>query len=324
MPIIQTSSYKVAPPFRNAHVQTMYPFFMRKVKGVKYTRKTINTPDGDFIDLDLSTCKSDKLVILLHGLEGSSEQSYIKGMVKFYNSRNHDCVAMNLRSCSGRLNKLHRFYHMGSSDDLRLVVNHMASLNRYKSIYIIGFSLGGNIAAKYLGEEPEKIPVIVKKAALFSTPVCLHSAASRIEYWSNIFYKENFLYTMKKKVLTKNKVHDKYPIAKEVVYKVKTFADFDNYITAPLHGFQDAKDYWSKTSCLNYLNEIKIPTLLVNAKNDPLLGDPCYPTEIANTHKNFYLEVPKYGGHVGFVLFNKENEYWSEKRSYEFFYSNLN
>ncbi len=242
-------------------------------------------------------------------------------MVKFYNNRNHDCVAMNLRSCSGRMNKLNRFYHMGSSEDLKAVIDHMDLNEKYQEIYLIGFSLGGSIIAKYLGEKGNDIPSSIKKSVLFSTPVCLHSAAKKIESWSNILYKENFLYTMKKKVLIKRKSMRLFPIEKELIYKVKTFADFDNFVTAPLHGFKSARDYWSKTSALLYLPTIKIPTLLVNAQNDPLLGDRCYPHNIAKKHKELYLEPPRHGGHVGFVLLNREKEYWSEKRSFEFFYS---
>jgi predicted alpha/beta-fold hydrolase len=321
MPLIEESSYKAPDYLKSAHLQTIYPTLLRRIKDVNYRRKTINTPDGDFIDIDISSVNSDKLVILTHGLEGSSKQSYIKGMVKFYNKRGYDCAAINMRSCSGRLNKLHRFYHMGSSDDLKLTVDYMNTLSEFSSIFLIGFSMGGNITAKYLGEHGDSLPKNVKKAVLFSTPICLLSTAPKIERWENILYKENFLYTLKKKILDKRKKSDKFPINKEIIYKIKTFSDFDDFVTAPLHGFKNAKEYWKKTSSIHFIKGIKIPTLLVNAKNDPLLGEHCYPHDIAKNHDKLYLETPTHGGHVGFILMNKEDEYWSERRSYEFFTS---
>ncbi len=315
MPIIEKSSYNTSPFYLfNSHLQTMVPSVFRKVKGIAYKRERINTPDGDFLDLDFSRVQSKKLVIISHGLEGDSHRGYMQGMTKSFNLAGYDAIAWNYRGCSGALNKSRRLYHSGATDDLDVVVKHALAINRYEEIVMVGFSLGGNLTLKYLGEKNDEINNKIKTSVVFSVPLDLYASSIQLSKPGNILYTKRFLKKLAVKI--KNKAAQYPDIKIDKLDKINSLFEFDECYTAPIHGFLGAIDYYTKCSALNNLEQITIPTLIVNAKNDPFLPMECYPTNLLKNHKNVYLEIPKLGGHVGFS--NSKDVYWSEKRAVEF------
>ncbi len=329
MPLVE-STYVAPWVFKNPHLHTIYPYLFRKVKGVKYVRQRLELGDGDFIDLDWSKVEGSDLVLLAHGLEGSAKQAYILGMAKLLNQKGFDIVALNFRSCSGEINRLPRFYHMGETEDLRSIVNWIEKNTSYKSLSLIGHSLGANIILKYLGEQSDNKSSLLSKAITFSCPVDLKASSDKLCNGENVFYMMNFLHTMKNKLKLKIKlgIINESDIDYQRGMNAYDFTAWDDSVTAPLHGFSNHQDYCQKASCYKYLNKIKIPCLLVNSLDDPFLSTGCYPREIAQSNSFFYLEAPLNGGHVGFIpsldaqaamTINAENEiYWSERRALEF------
>jgi uncharacterized protein len=316
MPVIIQSTYKAPAYLFNGHLQTIIPSAFRKVQGISYTRERIETADGDFLDLDWSKAGSEQLVILSHGLEGSADRHYIKGMAKAFNKQKWDALAWNCRSCSGEMNRTARFYHHADIHDLEAVIRHVLVKNLYHSVVLIGFSMGGCITLRLLGEKGEHLHPAIKKAVAFSVPCDLTSSVVHLSRPQNSFYSRRFLRKLEKKIQAKallfpDKVN--YTDFKTI----KAFKDFDNRYTAPLHGFADAEDFYKKASVRPYLSNIRIPTLLINALNDPFLTPECFPVPEAEANPYLFLEMPLQGGHVGFSTTNNE-ECWSEKRAVEF------
>ncbi|MEJ2716316.1 MAG: alpha/beta fold hydrolase [Deltaproteobacteria bacterium] len=316
MPLI-SSSYRAPVLFSNPHLQTVCPSLFRRVRGVDYERIRIDTPDGDFLDLDFSRSGSNRVAILLHGLEGNSTRAYVLGMVRALNRNGWDALAMNFRGCSGECNRKLRFYHSGDTQDLRTVLSHVSDKEPYAELVLIGFSIGGNIVLKYLGECGNNVPPIVRKAVTFSVPCDLASSSYKLAELGNRLYLKRFLRMLHQKIQMKMEIMPDR-IDDTGFRKIKTFQDFDDRYTAPIHGFKDALDYWNKASCKPYLPHIAIPTLLVNSADDPFLTEPCYPIPEAEANPFLFLEIPGAGGHVGFVQFNRRGEYWSESRTISF------
>jgi predicted alpha/beta-fold hydrolase len=317
MPVISPSTYRAPWLFANRHVQTMYPTIFRKVHGVSYERERINTPDDDFIDLDWSRVGAKRIGVVLHGLEGNSGRGYVMGMVKALNRRNWDGVAFNYRGCSGEPNQKPRFYHSGDTDDLQTVVKHVAGTELYDQIALIGFSIGGNMVLKYLGERGTDAEELISKAVAFSVPCDLASGAQKMTKPSAWIYWKRFHVMLCDKVQTKAQMMPG-SVDPSPCRKLRNFSEFDNQYTAPMHGFKDAQDYWERAASKPFLTYIKVPTLLVSAADDPFLTELCYPIEAAESNDRFFLEIPSRGGHVGFVEFNDDGEYWSEKRALAF------
>jgi uncharacterized protein len=314
MPLIP-SSYKTPPYFLfNSHAETIIPSIFRKVVG-DYERERLELVDGDFIDIDWMRSNNKKLVIISHGLEGSSERHYSKGMAKYFYDRDWDALAWNCRGCSGVMNRLPRFYHHGATEDIAAVIDHAIQL-KYEHITLVGFSMGGSMSLKYVGERRGMLPTQVRSAVTFSVPCDLKSSATELDKPSKKFYLNRFLKKLEKKIRAKSALFPEQ-ISTAGLEKIKTFREFDNKYTAPLHGFADADDFYAKASSGPYIHSIEIPTLIVNALNDPFLPDECYPVEIAKNHLNVYLETPSRGGHVGFSLYGT-SESWMERRAYEF------
>ncbi|ELR68255.1 Hydrolase, alpha/beta fold family [Fulvivirga imtechensis AK7] len=309
-------NYEPPLAYFSSHIETIFPALFRKVKDIKYQRERIDTPDDDFLDLDWLRKDSKKLVIISHGLEGNSTRPYIKGMARAFFRYGYDVLAWNFRGCSDEINKQLRFYHSGATDDLNLVVDH-ASQKGYKDICLIGFSLGGNLTLKYVGEQGPEIKNTISKAVAFSVPLDLYSSCIKISESSNFIYSRRFLNNLKAKVLLKAQTMPG-KLGTGALSKIKTIQDFDDHYTAPLHGFKNALDYYNACSSINFLKNISIPTLIVNAKNDPFLSQQCYPHEMLKGHPCITFEAPERGGHVGFTEFNKEGLYWSEKRALSF------
>jgi len=316
MPLVINSNFKPNVFFRHRHFSTVAPSLFRKIKGIEYNRKRLETPDGDFIDLDFSTVNSSTIVIITHGLEGNSDRMYLKGMVQSVNSEGWDAVALNLRGCSGEVNNLYLSYHSGKTDDLELLIHHILKNHKYEKIMLIGFSLGGNITLKFLGEQGTDINSKIKGAVAISVPVDLKDSAAQLAKKSNAIYMKRFVKMLKPKLLEKSKRFPEQAPGKENILLIKDFYDFDELYTAPAHGFKNAEDYWEKCSSKPVLPAIAIPTLLINAKNDPFLGPLSYPKKEAENSKWFYLETPNYGGHVGFAShFKMDGQLWDEKQA---------
>lgn len=316
MPLVQ-SEYK--PPFylKNGHLATVIPSTFRKVSDVQYVRERMNTTDGDFLDLDWLTKGAEKLIVISHGLEGSANRPYVKGMAKYFHKHGWDALAWNCRSCSGEMNNKARFYHHGDTEDLAQVVAYAVSKHGYNDVVLVGFSMGGSMTLKYLGEMTDHVIPQVKGGAVYSVPVDLGSSVTELARKGNDFYRKRFLKKLEQKIKLKA---ERYP--DEIQYtdfsNIRYFPDFDNLYTAPLHGFKDAEDFYNKASANKYMYNIKLPTLLVNALNDPFLPGACYPEEQCREHSHIYFESPNYGGHVGFSLRRSEFNYM-EKRALEFF-----
>ena len=328
MPLIAPSTYE--PPARlwNGHLQTIIPSLFRQVT-IPYVRERIDTPDDDFLDLDWasSTDESapagspvrDQLVILSHGLEGSSTSTYLAGMVRHLTRSGFDCLAWHYRSCGGELNRQQRFYHIGDTGDLHHVVQY-AIQKGYQTIYLVGFSAGGNITLKYLGECGERIDPAIKKAVTFSVPLDLIGATKRLEQWDSLVYNYRFSRTLKRKVMQKAALMPGV-FQTEAVSRSRSVREFDALFTAPMNGFRDVTDYYSQSSSLQFVPTITVPTLLINAKNDPFLSPGCFPEAMARELPNVWMEFPAQGGHCGFASKTSGingDTYWSEERAVSF------
>ncbi len=305
------------PPllFGNGHIQTIYPVIFRQIKDVTYTRERITTPDNDFLDLDWSCINSSCLAVISHGLEGNTTRNYVQGMVRAVNQGGWDALAWNYRGCSGEPNTLLRSYHNGATGDLSSVIDHAAATGRYSEIALIGFSLGGNLTLVHLGRD--RVSPMVSKAVAFSVPCDLEASAAVLAKPSNALYMKRFLRMLHQKIRDKM---DRMPQALDDggYEKIKTFKAFDDRYTAPIHGFENAEDYWQKSSSSQFIPHIKLPTLIINAKNDPFLPKECFPVAQASDNRYVTLKMPESGGHVGFIEFNREGVYWSEKQAVAF------
>jgi predicted alpha/beta-fold hydrolase len=284
-------------------------------------QERISTSDSDFLDLDWYKQGKNTLTIICHGLEGNSRKPYMLGMAKaITNGMPSDVLTWNYRGCSTEMNRTNRFYHSGATDDLEIVINHGIKQG-YKSLALIGFSLGGNLVLKYLGENGDKLDSKIKGAVAFSVPLDLESSSVKMKGWENYLYTKRFLKSLKRKIKTKESLKFE-SLALDQVKNVKDLFHFDDLFTGPLHGFEDARDYYRSCSSLFFLDSIKVPTLIVNARNDPFLSEACFPFQKLNNNEKVNLEAPEHGGHCGFSDFNS-SEFWSEKRAVEFIKSFL-
>lgn len=323
MPFIEHSSYPGPPAWQyNGHLQTLAPGLLRRVSGVDYQRERIHTADGDFLDLDWIRRGARRLLILTHGLEGDSNRHYIRGAAKLFAQNNWDVLAWNCRSCSGEMNRAFRMYHHGDIDDIGAVVDHAAQSGHYDTIAMMGYSMGANITMKYLGVHGKDMAAPVRAAAVFSAPCDLESGAEVLDRWDNYVYYQRFMKALVKKIRLKN---DQYPGRLDLskLSEVRRWRDFDEYFSAPICGYRDAADFYKNASARNFIAGIKVPTLLVNTLNDPILTPSCMPVELARSHPYFHFEMPRHGGHCGFQTRRKSEFSWSEQRALEFIENSL-
>jgi uncharacterized protein len=316
MPIIP-SNYGGPPKcLFNRHLETIFPSLFRKIKGVEYVREKIESPDQDFLNLDWSRVGSTKLLIVSHGLEGDSRRHYALGLAKLFNQKGIDVLVWNNRTCGGEMNLRPILYHHGASYDLDTVINHVIALGQYQEIHLSGISMGGAQTLKYLGEKGKDLPSIITKAAVYSAPCNLPSSAATLKNPENRFYKNRFLGKLKKKIRAKA---IQFPglIDLDLLDRVEDFDTFDTHFTAKLHGFRDANDFYKGVSPDNWMHQIEIPILIINAINDPLLGAECYPIQLAESKPELILEMPKRGGHTGFMRKGEEFT-WTELRFFQF------
>lgn len=317
MPIVNSSYQTSRSWFKNAHINTITPALLRKVEGVNYQREVLELDDGDFLDLDwfLPSPSSDQLLIACHGLEGGADRPYIRGVCKLFGANGWHALAINQRTCGGKMNRLPRAYNMGVTDDLHRCIL-LGVQKGYRKIALVGYSMGGNQILKYLGEYGAKIPKQVVAGVAFSVPCHIPSANIRIGKWYNWLYVKRFMTSLNQKMKLKYEawpdiVNSPYPLPKNLL-------QFDERFTGPIHGYSGAEDYYKKCSSRQFIPNIDRPCLLVNAQDDTFLSTACYPIEEANNMPNFFLEMPKYGGHVGFAGTLKDGEYWSDQRAFEF------
>ena len=314
MPASDNNSYKRPKRFLSGHLETIYPALFRKVKGLAPAeRERLILSDGDFLDLDWRKQGSEKLVIIQHGLEGASDRSYVLGMAKHFYDHDYDVLAWNFRGCSGEMNRAVRFYHSGATDDLAEVVDH--ALPEYNKIYLIGFSLGGNMTLKYLGEAERSSKI--KAAVAVSTPLDLSKGADNLSTNRGKIYERRFLRTLIKKVQEKAKAMPG-KINPKPLANIKTIREFDDFFTSKLHGYKDASDYYQQCSSKYFLKGIQVPTLILNAKNDPFLTPDSLDHKLTQDLTKVTLETTAHGGHVGFISMNAEKVYWSEQKALEF------
>ncbi len=315
MPLV-SSNFEPPIIFRNAHFATIYSAKLRPSPKLIQQRERLQLPDADFMDIDWSFAEnpSQKVAILLHGLEGNAQRTYMKGQAKILNRNGWDAAAVNFRGCSGEANVSYQSYNAGKTDDLEAVITYILKKDTYSEIALIGFSLGGNLLLKYLGER-DSFPKEIKKAVAISTPLSLKGSLESLNQFYNWVYRNSFLIDLRKKYKAKmNDFPEKMTLSD--YKKINSLLEFDNLYTAPAHGFKDALDYYEKNSSLQFLPNIQIPVYILNAENDSFLSTDCYPTELASKMKNLNLEIPKYGGHVGYHQTNKL--YYSESRSLKF------
>lgn len=268
-------------------------------------------------DLRGKSIDNKPLVIISHGLEGSSDRHYVKGLVKIMCNEGFNALAWNYRSCSGESNKSLRFYHSGATDDLDFII-HCAHQRGFEEIYLAGFSLGGNMTLKWLGEQGENPPKFIRKAVAFSVPLHLSGSSKQLSRKENRMYTIRFLKTLLKKVQEKSVRYPK-DITPKMLSKIKSLKDFDDVITGPLHGFKDAEDYYEKNSSLFYLDQIRVPVLVLNAKNDPFLSEECFPEDLVRNLNFVHLALPTAGGHCGFYPHGDQGNTWTEERALEWF-----
>jgi predicted alpha/beta-fold hydrolase len=316
------SSPAFVPPrwARNPHLQTVWGPLVRR-RRLSLRRERIETDDGDFVDLDwLDGPARAPLILLLHGLEGCARSHYVSGLLGEVQRRSWRGVLLNFRSCSGELNRGPRFYHSGDTGDLGAVVRRLAARDE-APVGAVGVSIGGNVLLKWLGEHGNEAPV--EAAVGISVPFDLTSCARVLDRGvRRLVYTANFMRTMRRKAIAKAA---QYPGLFDVarVRRARTFAEYDRLVTAPLHGFLDECDYWSRASSAPYLSHIRRPTLLVNALDDPFIPPASLP-EPASLPAPVRAEWTTHGGHVGFVDSARPSRAsWAERRAIGFLATTL-
>jgi len=310
MPIIK-SQFRPAWWLRGAHAQTLWSDFFRPKVKLTLKRQRVELPDGDFIDLDWSGPEQGRTVLILHGLEGNIHSDYIRGVMRELNQRGYRACLMHFRGCSNEPNRLVEWYHSGKSDDPQFITEILRDQMDIEVYAAIGFSLGGNVLLKWLGEQGDQI--LLQRAAAMSVPFRLEQAAKRMNKGFSRIYQRFLVGTMKQSYKDKFAVIPS-PLTVDID-AIETFWQFDDEVTAPLHGFKGADDFYSCASSRQFIPKIQVPTLILHAVDDPFM----YTTTPPEEHElsdNVWLELPEHGGHVGFIngVIPGLVNYWGERR----------
>lgn len=318
---METKSYLGPKPsllLRNRHFQTIFASAGRTHIDARFERRRLELIDGDFLDLDLLLQPNDnsKLAILSHGLEGSTHARYIRALADLLNQKGINVLAWNYRGCSGEPNRLESLYHSGLSSDLDAVVQYAQNVLHPKSIGLIGFSIGGNITLKYLGEIEKNVPAEISAAVAISVPVDLKACALTLEKGFGKLYTFEFLRSLQAKIRAKRLQGSSIPDFS--LRRITTFKHYDEEYTAPLHGFSDAEDYYKRASAMQYVAGVKVPTLIINALDDPFLDEHDRLRQIACQSNYLQLEQPNFGAHNGFLSKFSDRYSWAELRCVEF------
>ena len=280
--------------------QTIYPYLNKPKPLFQYRRERWELDDGDFIDVDWVDGSSNApLVVFFHGLEGDSSSHYILSMINSLQPYGWRSAVIHFRGCSGTPNRLPRAYHSGDSPEIDWMLRRIRQHNATQPIYVIGVSLGGNALLKWAGESGENANQLITGIATISVPLDLPAAGAALDVGFNKIYAQHFLISLKAKGLQKNK---QFPglLNKDALKKCNTIYGFDNIVTAPLHGFRDTDEYWRISSSKQWLPHIRVPTLVINARNDPFVPAASLPftRDVSST---VLLEFPEQGGHAGFM-----------------------
>lgn len=283
------------------HAQTIYASLFLKGADVAYRRERWEWADGDFVDADwVDAVNADApVMVLFHGLEGSSQSHYARDLMAAVKARGWRGVVPHFRGCSNAPNRLPRAYFAGDTAEIEAMLLRVKTAYPQAPLYAVGVSLGGNALLKWLGDAREAARKLVKVAAGISAPVNMNAAGHALDRGFNrVVYTAHFLATLKKKALDKAA---RFPGVLDVdaVKACTTFQEFDTHVTARLHGFKDAEDYWTRVSSKPGLKYIAVPTLLINARNDPFLPASALPT-LYDVSPHVTLEQPDEGGHVAF------------------------
>lgn len=301
---LYTEHYAAPSWLPGGNAQTLYPYFNKPARLFTYRRERWELDDGDFVDVDWTDGSADSpLVVFFHGLEGGSSSHYILSMINRLRSYHWRSAVIHFRGCSGEPNRLSRAYHAGDSAEidwmLRRIIHQTHTAGTAQPVYVMGVSLGGNALLKWLGEKGERARELVAGAATVSVPLDLAAAGTALDKGFNQVYTRHFLDTLKYKAFDKLK---QYPglFDAQALKKCTSIYDFDNLVTAPLHGFRDTDDYWRQSSSKQWLPHIKVPTLVINARNDPFMPASVLP-EQKEVSSAVMLEFPVEGGHAGFM-----------------------
>jgi len=326
MHTLNRSSSDLSKPFspaiglRGGHLQTLFPALFRKIPDLNMEIETFELSDGDFLDCfwyqkPKEQKENKPIVVLFHGLEGSHKSQYIRGMMQRLSSEGYSSVLMHFRGCSGRDNRLARCYHSGETEDAKAWISKLTENYPNNKLYAIGYSLGGNMLLKLLGEYGEKSPL--KAAISVSAPMQLDISANKMNRGFSKIYQYHLMKDLKKSLLRKYKKHDMQSLIgvdPKSVKKMKSFWEFDDKYTGPVHGFGGAKNYYAKSSAKQYLKTIKTPTLIIQALDDPFMTPEILPKH-DEISASVELAISAHGGHVGFVSGNIFNpKYWLEEK----------
>jgi uncharacterized protein len=296
------STYRAPWWLPGGHLQTIYARQLARRYRVQYRRQRWQTPDDDFIDLDWLDGASDnsKLIVLFHGLEGHSQSHYALSLLSVAAQQGWRGAVPHFRGCSGEANRSLASYHSGDSREIDWILRRVKAANPQSRIYVVAISLGANILLKWLGEEGSAARHVIERAAAVSAPLDLVAAAGELDCGVNrLLYTKHFLRTLRPKAIAKISAH-RLTIDPRAVRASLTFREFDDLFTAPINGFKDAEDYWTRCSSKPWLKAIKVPTLIINARNDPFLPARALPSA-SDVSDSVTLEFPRTGGHVGFV-----------------------
>ncbi|MBI2778454.1 MAG: alpha/beta fold hydrolase [Gammaproteobacteria bacterium] len=315
-----TLSYRAPSWLPGGHLQTIYTALLTSAPRIAYTRERWDTPDGDFIDVDwLNNSACGPLVVFFHGLEGSSRGHYVRSLMEKLQHSGWRGIAVNFRGCSGEPNRLPRAYFAGDSAEIDWILRRLRALNPDSLIFAAGVSLGGNALLKWLGEQGDNACGIINAALTVSAAMDLQATGNALDSGGfNQLYAAHFLRTLKKKASQKL---EQYPglFDRELLKHVKTLRAFDDLFTAPLHGYKNTDDYWTRASSKPGLINIRVPTLLINARNDPFLPASALPRS-EQVSACVTLEFPEEGGHMGFISGPFPGRHaWLPERILEFF-----
>lgn len=295
--MIKNSDFKPAWWLRGPHLQTLWPVLSWSKKKTILLRQRLELPDGDFLDVDWVNSHLDSpIVVILHGLEGSCQSHYARDMLYTWQKLGYRAILMHFRGCSGEINRTARCYHSGDTSDLAWLIHHLQQQYPNTPLAAIGYSLGGNVLLKWLGETAVDNPL--QCAVAVSVPMLLNKSADRMQHGFSRFYQWHLIKQLKHKLKQKQL---QTGVLRDVdIHRLKDFWSFDDKVTAPLHGFKSAVDYYKKSSSRQYLHSIVIPTLILHAKDDPFMDT----TVIPHDHElspQVTLELSEQGGHVGFI-----------------------
>ena len=322
-----TDVFEPAWWLRNPHAQTIWSKFARQTSLPSTRRERWELPDGDFLELERLDAPPDRpRLLMLHGLEGTPRSHYVRGFFAEASHRGWAADLLIFRCCGEEPNRLLRSYHSGETGDLDHVAHRITSSEPGRPLVLAGVSLGGNVLLKWLGERGEHLPREVAAAVAISTPFDLARGSRHLERGFSRVYARHFLRTLKRKAREK---HARFPgaIDWDRIERATTIWDFDDAMTAPVHGFRDAGDYYARSSSLRFLAQIRLPTLLLSAADDPFLPRDVLEEAraVASGNSHLTLEFTEHGGHVGFVsgVFPWNPAYYAEARAVRFLSEHL-